>query len=329
VSDGYAIAAGAEHGQYLRVARALFSGSGSRAVPLITRGGEENLRLLRSGKVPIALAQGDAALDAYQGTGVFRDQGPQVALRGIASLYPEPMHVLVRADSKLSTVADLRGKRVAIGEIGSASRTTALRVLAAHGLGPQDIVAEQLSISGALQALQKGEADAVLQVIGTPADSVRESQVDMPLHVLSLDPKAIAVLSGAREGYFPYTIVRGTYPGQDSDVDTIATAAMLLTDTAFSDAEIAALTRAIFAKGRDYSALGSSQGAQISVETSRIGMSVPMHQAAAKVLDSMAEPGEEKAGPEDASQEAGKDGVGGANGQAPETSPASGGQPAR
>jgi hypothetical protein len=104
---------------------------------------------------------------------------------------------------------------------------------------------------------------------------------------------------------------------------------MLLTDTAFSDAEIAALTRAIFAKGRDYSALGSSQGAQISVETSRIGMSVPMHQAAAKVLDSMAEPGEEKAGPEDASQEAGKDGVGGANGQAPETSPASGGQPAR
>jgi len=296
VSDGYAIAAGAEHGQYLRVARALFSGSGSRAVPLITRGGEENLRLLRSGKVPIALAQGDAALDAYQGTGVFRDQGPQVALRGIASLYPEPMHVLVRADSKLAKIADLRGKRVAIGEIGSASRTTALRVLAAHGLGPQDIVAEELSISGALQALQKGEAEAVFQVIGTPADSVRESQVDMPLRLLPLAPKAITALAGARQGYFPYTIANGTYPGQDSDVQTIATAALLLTDTAFSDAEITSLTRSVFAKGRDYSALGSSQGAQISLATSRVGMSVPMHPAAAKALDDMAV-SEEEAGP--------------------------------
>ncbi|WP_237173639.1 TAXI family TRAP transporter solute-binding subunit [Paracandidimonas lactea] len=288
VSDGYAIAAGAEHGQYLRVAQALFGEKGSRAVPLITRGGEENLRLLRSGKVPIALAQGDAALDAYQGTGVFKDQGPQVALRGIASLYPEPMHILVRAESSLKKVADLRGKRVAIGETGAASRTTALRVLAAHGLEPKDIIAEALTIGGALQALQNNQTDAVMQVIGTPADAIREAQTDMSLRMLPLSETAIHTLVGARQGYFPYTVARGTYPGQNDDVHTIATAALLLTDTAFSDAEITALTQNIFAPGRDYSALGSTQGAQISVSTSRIGMSVPMHAAAARALDGLA-----------------------------------------
>src|SRR5690606_30226504 len=186
VSDGYAIEAGAEHGQYLRVARALFSGRGSRAIPLITRGGEENLRLLRSGKVSLALAQGDAALDAYEGTGAFKGQGPYIALRGVTSLYPEPIHVLVRATDSLNKMADLKGKRVAIGEIGSASRTTALRVLQAHGIALADIQPQEFSISGALLALQKNQTDAVIQVIGTPADSVRDSLTDMPLRLLPL-----------------------------------------------------------------------------------------------------------------------------------------------
>ena len=287
LSDGYAIAAGAEHGQYLRVARALFGGGESRAVPLITRGGEENLRLLRSGKVSLALAQGDAALDAYQGTGVFEGQGPHIALRGVASLYPEPMHVLVRADSKLSSISDLRGKHVAVGEIGSASRITALRVLQAQGLTLEDFVPLELSISKGLQALEQGTADAVLQVIGTPADSIRDLLTAIPLRMLPLSAKAVTQLSEANQGYFAYTIPKETYPGQKEDVSTIATAALLLTDTAFSEAEIAAMTRSIFEKGRDYSSVGSAQGAKISVDTSRIGMSVPIHTAAARALEEM------------------------------------------
>lgn len=285
-SDGYAIAAGPEHGQYLRVARALFNARNSRAVSLITRGGEENLQLLRAGKVSLALAQGDAAQDAYEGKNTFAGQGPHIALRAIASLYPEPMHVLVRSASKLRSVADLRGKRVAIGEIGSASRTTALRVLEAHGLELKDISAQGLNISEALLALQREEVDAVMQVIGTPADSVRDSLMDVSLRILSLSPTAVSRLAETKSAYFPYTIAKATYPGQDQDIQTIATAALLLTDTVFSDAEIATLTRRIFQKGHDYTALGSAQGAQISVATSRLGLSVPMHLSAAKTLDS-------------------------------------------
>lgn len=284
VSNGYAIAAGAEHGQYLRVARALFSERSTRGIPLITRGGEENLHLLRSGKVSVALAQGDAALDAYEGTGSFAGQGPHSELRAIASLYPEPMHVLIRAADTLTSIADLRGKRVAIGEAGSASRITALRMLEAHGLALQDISAQSLGINAALLALQKDETDAVLQVIGTPADIVRDSLVDVPLRMLPLSDAAVATLTATRRGYFPYLIAKGTYPGQAQDIRTIATAAILLTDDSLSDAEITSLTRMIFEPGRDYSALGSAQSAQISVATSRSGLSIPMHTAAAKAL---------------------------------------------
>lgn len=288
VSNGYAIAAGAEHGQYLRLARAISSERNSRAVPLITRGGEENLQLLRSGKVSLALAQGDAALDAYEGTGAFSGQGPYGDLRAIASLYPEPMHVLVRAAGAPKSIKGLRGKRVAIGEIGSASRTTALRVLQAHGLGLDDIIAQEPSIGTALLWLLQGKTDAVFQVIGTPASSIRDSLQDMSLRLLPLSGDAIAKLSDGKTGYFPHKISQGTYFNQNEDVQTIATAALLLTNETLSDVEVETITRRVFQKGSDYSARGSAQGAQISVATSRTGVFVPMHPAAVLELDNLA-----------------------------------------
>ncbi|MFX5622927.1 TAXI family TRAP transporter solute-binding subunit, partial [Acinetobacter baumannii] len=74
--------------------------------------------MLRQGKASLALAQADAALDAYRGDGDFAADGPFTSLRAIGSLYPEAVHVLVRADAGVKTVAELRGKRIAIGEKG-------------------------------------------------------------------------------------------------------------------------------------------------------------------------------------------------------------------
>ncbi|MGT2494314.1 TAXI family TRAP transporter solute-binding subunit [Cupriavidus basilensis] len=135
-ADGYAIAAGAEHGQYLRFARALASETRVRVVPLITRGGEENLRLLREGKVSVALAQGDAALDAYEGKGALPRTGRTPRRARWAVCIRKPCMSSVRANDSLASMADLRGHKVAMGEPGSASRVTAVRVLeAACGSG--------------------------------------------------------------------------------------------------------------------------------------------------------------------------------------------------
>jgi TRAP transporter TAXI family solute receptor len=288
IEKGYAIAAGPEHGQYLRFAQALSNDQGARAVPLITRGGEENLTLLREGKVSLALAQGDSALDAYEGKGNFAAAGPHPGLRAIGSLYPEPVHVLVRADSAVASVADLKGQRVAIGQQGSASRTTALRVLAAHGLESKEIKPVELGIGDALVALRGKQVDAVIQVIGMPADSVRDALVEIPLRFVPLSERAVAALLVAKSGYFAFTIPRGTYTNQKQDVRTVATAALLLASTELSDTEIGTLTRYVFEKGRDFAARGSAQGTQVSAATARQGLSIPLHSAAAKTLETMA-----------------------------------------
>ena len=285
-AQGYAIAAGPEFGQYLRFAQALSDGKGARVVALVTRGGDDNLQLLREGKVALALAQGDAALEAHEGKGRFAGDGPFPALRAVGALYPEPVHILVRADSALRSVAELRGKRVAVGMPGSASRGTALRVLQAHGIEVKDISALELSLSDGLVALRQDRADAVIQVIGVPADSVRDALAAIPLRLLPLSERAIESLAGSRAGYFAYRIPRAAYANQKTDVPTIATAALLLAGGDLSESEVTRLTRLVFERGRDFAARGSAQGTQVSLATARQGLTVPLHAAAEKVIAS-------------------------------------------
>ena len=287
-ANGYAIAAGPDNGQYLRFAQAVSDSARARTIALVTRGGEENIRLLREGKVALALAQGDVALQAYEGKGNFTAEGPYATLRAIGSLYPEPVHVLAHADAGVNSMADLAGKRVAIGVKGSASRTTALRVLQAHNLKAEEHLMLELPLGEALVGLRQRKVDAVIQIIGVPADSIRDALDEVPLRLIPLDARAVASLAGARAGYFAFTIPRGAYSTQKEPVRTVATAAIMLAGSDLSETEIGAITRFIYEKGRDAAARGSAQGTQVSAATARQGLPVPIHTAAAKALDAMA-----------------------------------------
>jgi TRAP transporter TAXI family solute receptor len=285
---GYAIAAGPSGGQYLRLVQAFAQDPASRIVPLVTSGGEENLRLLREGRVDIALSQGDAALAAYRGEGIFAASGPYPELRAIGSLYPEALHVVVRADSGVDSPAALRGRRVAVGVPGSAARATALAVLDAHGLTPPAVELGAYPLGAALVALRDREVDAVVTVIGIPADSIRVAATSVPLRLLDLEQSAVEALLAANPAYLRFTIPPGTYASVPRATRSIATPAMLLARADLSDAEIDAVTRRVFDSRRDLLALGSSQGAQISAPNAALGLPVPQHVAAGRTLAELA-----------------------------------------
>ena len=289
-TQGYAIAAGAEHGQYYRFAQALAEPKGIRIVPLITRGGEENLRMLRDGKVALALSQADAALAAYEGKGSFAEDGPYATLRAVGSLYPEPVHVIVRGDNSAASVSELAGRRIAVGQVGAASRTTALRVLEAHGLNAKNVQLLDLPLNEALVGLRHKQVDAVIQVIGAPADSIRDALTEVSLRLVPLSDRAVATLVASNAGYFAHTIPRGAYATQKQDVRTIATAALLLAAADLAESEVSAVTRYVFGQARDFAARGSAQGTQVSAANARIGLPIPLHIAAAKALDGLAKP---------------------------------------
>lgn len=289
-SHGYAIAAGPEHGQYYRLAQALADSADIRVTALVTRGGDENLRMLREGKVALALSQADAALAAFEGKGDFAGDGAYTMLRALGSLYPEAVHVIVRGDSRAASVAELAGRRIAVGQTGSASRATALRILDAHGLRPDDIQLLDLPLNEALLGLRQQQVDAVIQVIGVPADSIRDALTEVSLRLMPLSQRAIDTLTAPGTGLFAHTIPRGAYATQRQDVRTVATAALLLVAPDLAESEVRTITRYVFGGTRDFAARGSAQGTLVSAANAHTGLSVPLHIAAAKALDALAAP---------------------------------------
>src|SRR3546814_20029794 len=95
---------------------------------------------------------------AYTGTEMYADQEPAGDLRAIARLYDELVHIVVPADSDVKTVADLRGKRVSLGDKGSGTLIDMRLILAAYDLSEQEIEPFYLKPEPSSDMLQIGRA---------------------------------------------------------------------------------------------------------------------------------------------------------------------------
>jgi uncharacterized protein len=154
-----AIAAGPSSGAYYQYAlkyRQALSEHGIRAEVLETNGTIDNLRLLRE--------RGTGAADiAFVQAGPWDEQKPSP--HALASIATEPLWILYDARHFTPvSLADLRGRRVAMGKEGSGTLPVARVVLALCGIGLSDVQAQQLNAYEALPALLAGRIDAVFMV---------------------------------------------------------------------------------------------------------------------------------------------------------------------
>lgn len=301
IEEGYPLAAGADRGEYAAFAHAWAAIAGEQQLKIAavaTGGSEENLDLLRSGSVILALTQADTAHAALSSSGPFRGQGGFGNLRALGSLYPEYVHIVVREGAVLQTASDLKGARIALGPEGSAVRSTLQRVLAAHGLEQgRDYQAVELRLGEALPALKRGDIDAAAHVIGLPAAPLRNmlGEGEQGLRLLPLADQAVERLTQPDDGTVAARIAAHVYPGQRVPVKTVAIPALLVTTDDLSRDEAARLVRSVYQHGNDLLSRGSTQGSQVSVRTARVGLTIPLHPGAEQALAELA--GEAKAKP--------------------------------
>src|SRR6476660_9738054 len=119
---------------------------GYQATAEVTGGSVDNLKLIGSGQSELAFSMADAALDAYNGQDKFKSG--KVAVQTLMVLYPNRMHVVTIDGSGITTMADLKGKRLSTGSPGSATEVMAFRVIEAAGLDrDKDMKRERLGVA--------------------------------------------------------------------------------------------------------------------------------------------------------------------------------------
>lgn len=95
--------------------------------------------------------------------------------------------IIVRADSGINVPADLKGKKVAFGDIGSTSNMLCpMQVLADHGVDPvNDVEKTHTSRNIAFEALKAGDVDAVGMNAGKWV-GLRAKETDLPYGAFKL-----------------------------------------------------------------------------------------------------------------------------------------------
>ncbi len=135
--------------------------------------------------------------------------------------YTSTCHWVVRADSDIYTIEDLKGKRCMFDRPGQALYQDNWPViLEAYGMTKDDIILmPALSQGDAVQALKEGTADAFFHHSSAPMPAMMEAGLTTPFRLLPLKDEAIQLLLEKVPWTGRQTIPAGTYKGQNEDVE--------------------------------------------------------------------------------------------------------------
>ena len=243
-----------------------------------TAGSAANIRLLSQNYLELALAQSDVIDEMYSGT--LETQSIK-GYSAVAALYPEPVQIVVKADSGITSVSDLAGKTVSVGEEDSGTQENAAQILQAYGLASNMLRVQNMTYAEAAKALSEGSIDAMFCTAGAPAQVITDLAGNTPVNLLSIEGQQSALLTGAYGFYTKIVIPAGTYNGQDSDVTTLAVQSVLLASDTVSEETVYTITGALF---KEKEALNAAVPVEFDLqEQSAVeSITIPFHAGAAK-----------------------------------------------
>jgi TRAP transporter TAXI family solute receptor len=251
------------------------------AEAIATQGSVENIRRMAEGSLDVALAQADIAAAALAGDEMFGGR-PVSGLRAAANLFPETVNIVARRDRGLDSIADLRGRAVSLGELGSGTLPLARSLLNAYGLGRRDIVAEYLSPQAASHRLREGSLDAFIMVAGQPAPLLVGLARQLEIELLPVSSGVADRLRRERPGLVTLTTPAGMYQGVDS-CDAVAVGSQLVVSNRVDEEIVYGSLRALFHPSvRARLDRGHPAAALITLETALDGLAVPLHAGATR-----------------------------------------------
>lgn len=250
------------------------------AIAIASNGAIANVNDIQAGRLEAGFTQSDVAYWALTGTGSFegRDKAPD--LRGVANLYPESVHIVVRKGSGIASVSDLKGKRVSLDEPGSGTLADARLILAAFGLQESDIIPLYLKPDMAGKKLAAGELDAFFFVGGSPVGAIAELANLTPIDLVPI-AGAQAEKALTRYSFFAWDRIAANTYKDVGEVPTISVSAVLVTSAKQSEELIYGVTRALWNdNSRKLLDNGHVKGKQVIRQNAARGIGIPLHPGA-------------------------------------------------
>jgi uncharacterized protein len=207
--------------------------AGIRLEALGSKGSTDNLKLMRGAQ--LALVQSDVTLALHQEAlaGSVEARSLIQGLRVVMPLYEEELHLVVRADSPLNFVHEIRGQRINAGPVGSGSALTLASLYPLLFAEPltDDKVSFLADEDGLIKLVSDRTIDVVAFVAGQPTRLFADMKPEVRklIKLLKFDAEQVRSRS-VLERYSLATIRSANYPNWlTQDVPALSTTALLVT----------------------------------------------------------------------------------------------------
>ena len=256
---------------------------GFRCTVESTGGSVANINTIKGGDLDFGVAQSDWNYHGLKGTKAFESSGPFPELRSVFSIHPEPFTVLARADAGIKNFADLKGKRVNVGNPGSGTRASMDELLAAQGMKLSDFgLAAELKADEHGAALCDNKIDAFFYGVGHPSANIQDPVTTCGAKLVNITGPGVDKLVAANSYYAKATIPGGMYKGNDVATQTYGVLATFVTSAKASDEMVYTLVKAVFENFDDFKKLHPAFANLNPENMVKDGLSAPLHNGAAK-----------------------------------------------
>lgn len=187
-----------------------------------SNGGIENLNLLQNQEAQVSMAVVSNVYQSLHGEGKFEgNANPKVRI--IAGLYYNPNQIVVREDSPIRSLDELKDKKFATGAPGSTTEDEAKVHLLSAGIDyPDGIQAQFIGFTEAIDLMRNKQVEGAWIMSGIPTAAVTEMTTTANGRLIGLSDELIQRLQAQYPWYAKYSIPANTYKGQEEEVQTTA-----------------------------------------------------------------------------------------------------------
>ncbi len=248
------------------------------SVQALPGAGIANVRGIEENKTDIGFGNSISTVDAIAGNPPFNKKHANVC--NIATLYPQYFQVVVRIDSGVNSLKDLKGKSIAVQPRGNTAEEITKQILQVNGLTYNDLKASFVSYTDAVAQVQDGHAVAFTLGTTIPSGAVMDLASARDIKLLDLADQLDAMRK-LNPGYTLVTVPKGTYPKQDKDVQVIGYATHIVASCKLPEETVYAMTKTM-AQNIPQMALVNKAIAILTPKMMAEDIGVPFHKGAAR-----------------------------------------------
>lgn len=242
-----------------------------------TTGSIENYMLVSEGKAHVGIADAFSYWAAKNGVEPFdKVTGGCLA---ICSAAPSPCHFIVRADSDITCISDMKGHSMGTGTVGSGTEFEVRLLLECLGISYSDLSrVDYIGVGESLSQLKDGKIDIAVALAADPNSSLTDAALGMDIRILEFSEPEVEKLTSECSWLAEDVIPAGLYKGVDEDVRCVAAPEVLFINENVPEDTVYEMTKLLYESMDSLRASNTAYNAW-SFDAS-IEQSVPLHPGA-------------------------------------------------